>query len=748
MKRIGCIVVLALMASVVLAQQADWHKMSPMLADKLNTFVASARGTKPATEAKEYVLTLVKLKEADEAALTQRGSVVIDRVGSICIALLPVDQLGELSMDDRVVRMEANPLSRPMLDVTPAAINAESAYRGEQLPQAYTGRGVVVGVADIGLDFTNPMFKDADGQTRIRQVWDIYTGGTDGYKGIGTLYTTPEALAAVRGTSDSTQYHGTHVAAIAAGSAACGGCYQGIAHEADIVMSQTFLSGYTQEQYLKMITSLNAALKAGTDSLIYDVANSKIALSSAMEAMAIKHIMDYAAEHGQPCVVNCSFGSQQRLTDDTSVEEELFNSLTGPGRIIVCSAGNYSDGIVYKIKDAEERLDEQLWLKSSLTPTLTLRSTGDFTLKLRPDIDGADTLTITSASIRQAGSTGRKDSAYIDGSIMRGGWLYTMSRAYAGTFPEQTAYAISLTLPTPTSAYRTPSVAIVVEGDMVELMGQWNALTFNRLNAGNYVSNAPYTVSKPSVYAEVISVGLTSHRDSVTNLAGKRTTYAYNGNELGQVVSWSGTGPTLDGRMKPDVVAPGHNIISAINGNLVQTAMTDNFKNLLVDTVVVDGHAYYWKAESGTSMSAPVMTGAIALWLQANPQLTPDDVRQVLAHTARQPETDETYPNYRYGYGEVDAYKGLLYLTELAGIEGLSEHQPQQVQFRLTGRTLMLTGVQQATVTIYALGGQVVMHGSATDGTIDLSSLRAGVYAVQVDTGSAETTGSTLVRLQ
>lgn len=746
MKKIGCIVVLALMASVVLAQRTDWRKMSPMLADKLNAFVASARGTKMATD--EYVLTLVKLNADDEEALLRRDCVVVDRVGRICIALLPVSQLGALSMDDRVVRMEANPQSRPMLDVTPEAINARLAYRGEQLPQAYTGRGVVVGVADIGLDFANPMFKDSVGQTRIRQAWDIYTGGTDGYKGIGTLYTTPEALASARGTSDSTQYHGTHVAAIATGSAACGGRYQGIAHEADIVMSQTFLSGYTQEQYQNMIKSLNAALKNGTDSLVHEVANNNITLSSAMEVLAIKHIMDYAAEHGQPCVVNCSFGSQQRLTDDTSVEEELFNSLTGPGRIIVCSAGNYSDGIVYKVKAAEERLDEQLWLKSSLTPTLTLRSTGDFTLKLRPDIDGADTLIITSASIRQAGSTGRKDSAYIDGSIMRDGWLYTVSRAYAGTFSEQTSYAVSLTLPTPTSAYRTPSVAIVAEGDMVELMGQWNALTFNRLNAGNYVSNAPYTVSKPSAYAEVISVGLTSHRDSVINLVGQQVTYGYNGNELGQVVSWSGTGPTLDGRMKPDVVAPGHNIISAINGNLVQTAMSDNVKNLMVETADIDGHTYYWKAESGTSMSAPVMTGVIALWLQANPQLTPDDVRQVLAHTARQPETDETYPNYRYGYGEVDAYKGLLYLTELTSVKGLSEHQPQQVKFRLIGRTLVLTGTQQATVTIYALSGQIVKHIQMSGNAIDLSNLQPGVYAVQVDTGKAETTGSTLIRLQ
>ena len=748
MKRIGILVGLALMAGVALAQQADCRKMSAMLADKMNAYVAATRSTAQTDRSEEYVLTLVKLTDDSEETLTQRGCVVVDRVGHIYIALLPVSQLGELSQDDRVVRMEANPLSRPMLDVTPGAVNAELAYRGEQLPQAYTGRGVVVGVADVGFDFTNPMFKDSVGQTRIRRAWDIYTGGTDGYKGIGTFYTTAEALAAARGTCDSTQHHGTHVAAIAAGSAACGGRYQGIAPEADIVMSQTYLSGYTQEQFQNLLNSLNATLRAGTaDSLIHDVASSKIALSSAMEMMAIRQVMDYAAEHDQPCVVNCSFGGQQRLTDNNSVEEELINSLTGPGRIIVSSAGNSGDGIIYKMKDNGERMEEKLWLKSSLTPTLTLRSAGDFTLKLVPDIDGADTLTITSESVRRAGSTGCRDSAYIDGAKMKNSWLYAESHAYEDAFPGQTSYAVKLTLPTPTSAYATPSVGLVLDGDMTEVMGQWSALTFNRLNTGNYVANAPYTLSKPSIYAEVISVGLTSHRDSVTNLAGEQQSYSYNNNETGQVVSWSSAGPTLDGRMKPDVVAPGHNIVSALNSNLVQSAMTDKIKSMLVDTTKVDGQTYYWKAESGTSMSAPVMTGVIALWLQANPQLTPDDVKQILAETARHPESDD-YPNFRYGYGEVDAYKGLLYLTELTGVKGLSEHQPQQVTFRLAGRTLTLVGTQKATITVYALGGQTAMRTQTTDGSVSLSSLQPGIYAVQVDTGEAQTTGSTLIRIQ
>lgn len=744
------VIALMMTAMPVRSQLANTSKMSPMLADKLTENVAAARtvGQAPATE--EYVLALVKLaSEQENNTLQEHGCVVFDRVGSISIALLPVSQLGLLSMDDHVVRMEANPLSRPLLDVTPGAVNVLPAYRGEQLPQAYTGRGVVVGVADIGFDYTHPMFRDANGQTRIRQAWDIYTWGTQGYVGVGELLNTPEQLAAARGSSDSTQFHGTHVAAIAAGSSFGTGRYQGIAYEADIVLSQVYLSSRTKEQQNLLLAMLNATLRADTaDSLVVNVRDKKITLSSAMEALAVKHVMDYAAAHDQPCVVNCSFGSQERLTENYAVEEEMMNSLTGPGRIIVCSAGNDSDGIVYRVKPAGERMSERLWLKSSLTPSMTLRSAGRFTLRIVPDIDGADTLTVSSEAIRSAGAGGLKDSAYINGEKMQNEWFRIRSTAYENVFPGLTSYNIALTLPTPTSAYRSPSVAIEMEGDETEVMGAYRALTFNRLSQGEYVKNAPYNVCRPGLYAETVCVGATSHRDSVVNCRGERLTFDYNGNDLGQVLSWSGTGPTLDGRMKPDVVAPGHNIVSAFNSQMVRDRITQKQMNLITDSLHVDGKVYCWKAESGTSMAAPVVTGIVALWLQMNPRLTPDDVKQVLAKTARHPEPDETYPNYRYGYGEIDAYRGLLYLANLSGIKGLSEHQPRQACFRIEGRRLTVTGCTQAAVTVYALGGEVVLRTTLSDGTVNLSSLRPGVYAVQIDTHEAQTTGSTLVRIE
>jgi serine protease AprX len=87
--------------------------------------------------------------------------------------------------------------------------------------------------------------------------------------------------------------------------------------------------------------------------------------------------------------------------------------------------------------------------------------------------------------------------------------------------------------------------------------------------------------------------------------------------------SWSSEGNTLDGHFKPDIVAPGTGVISYLPGG--------SLRDLAPDRVIDD---VYFKM-SGTSMSAPMVSGVVALMLQANPQLTPDQVKWILMNTTR-----------------------------------------------------------------------------------------------------------------
>lgn len=136
--------------------------------------------------------------------------------------------------------------------------------------------------------------------------------------------------------------------------------------------------------------------------------------------------------------------------------------------------------------------------------------------------------------------------------------------------------------------------------------------------------------------------------------------------------------------------------------------------------------------------------------MQANPELTPADIVEIIAATSTKPEPSMSYPNNTYGHGQIDAYAGLLYvLGTLNTIPTLSDHQPAAARFKLNGRMLNVeidaTKAARAELVVYDLSGAAVAR--ATGCSINLSSLPSGVYAVQLNTNDKSTTGSTLIRL-
>ena len=124
-----------------------------------------------------------------------------------------------------------------------------------------------------------------------------------------------------------------------------------------------------------------------------------------------------------------------------------------------------------------------------------------------------------------------------------------------------------------------------------------------------------------------ISVGAYVSRDKFTNLQGTERSSDW---IWGERYPLSGMGPTFDGRDKPDVLAPGAHIISAINN--YAASYNVNREDLAYTEVdaLIPGRTNYWGAMCGTSMATPVVTGIMALWLQANPRLDFDLVRKLI----------------------------------------------------------------------------------------------------------------------
>jgi subtilisin family serine protease len=169
----------------------------------------------------------------------------------------------------------------------------------------------------------------------------------------------------------------------------------------------------------------------------------------------------------------------------------------------------------------------------------------------------------------------------------------------------------------------------------------------------------------------------------------------------------------------------------------------------------VNGRTYAWNSNTGTSMSTPVVSGAIALWLQAKPDLTPQDILKVFERTCSHYDPTLSYPNNYYGYGQIDVYRGLLDIVGIDKIEGISSHQVQRVKCRPADGILYVDIEEEGkkgsmTVSIYATNG-ILMKQARIDDTagthrIDISNLPKGIYAVQVNGGTPSTTGSMLFR--
>ena len=207
----------------------------------------------------------------------------------------------------------------------------------------------------------------------------------------------------------------------------------------------------------------------------------------------------------------------------------------------------------------------------------------------------------------------------------------------------------------------------------------------------------------------------------------------------------------MDRRTKPDVTAPGNFVISSQSSIYLEEH--PNGTSYDMEHFDVGGRTYVWAASSGTSMSTPVVAGTIALWLQAKPTLTPEDIRGILLRTCQHPEEQLSYPNNLYGYGEIDAYKGLLDILGISGIKELSHHQPQGVRITARNGQLHLHFAQKPTapllVSIYATSGTLVhrqwLNPAAQDVTLPLPIKVPGIYAVQLT--SQNITGSQLIRL-
>jgi serine protease AprX len=162
--------------------------------------------------------------------------------------------------------------------------------------------------------------------------------------------------------------------------------------------------------------------------------------------------------------------------------------------------------------------------------------------------------------------------------------------------------------------------------------------------AGNFGlikgSNTYGTVMSPANDPSVITVGSSNHRGSLTRADDSVNFFSSRGPTRSSQVNSMGV-REFDNHLKPDLVAPGNRILAAAatSANATSPAWnemaTRNYLSLTKGVTFTQAYRETHMYMSGTSVSAPVVSGAAALVLQANPGLTPPMVKAILQYTAQ-----------------------------------------------------------------------------------------------------------------
>ena len=307
----------------IIAQRPRYEKMSPFVREAMASALATKQFTR--SQSDDRLLTaFVRIDGNAAEVLRQYGCKELARVGDISIAAIPLSNLGALSCGRQVKRIETGRRCSIQMDTTRLVVNAEKVYTGEGLSQSYTGRGVVVGVQDIGFDLTHPNFYSADmSRYRIKALWDQLSRDTIGSTlYVGRDYVGSDALLGLEHPLMVRHRHTEHIQLALLPVVEQKGMESfplivGMACDADLVLVDNAAD--------------NASLIDPKDYYKFTYAT---------DALGFKYIFDYAERMHQPCVINFSEGSSQDFHGYDQLYYELLAKLIGPGRIIVSSAGN------------------------------------------------------------------------------------------------------------------------------------------------------------------------------------------------------------------------------------------------------------------------------------------------------------------------------------------------------------------------------------------------------------------------
>jgi subtilisin family serine protease len=505
------------------------------------------------------------------------------------------------------------------IDISRVEAKVNQLHNGTGISRPYKGNGVVVGVIDSGIDWKHQDFKNAGGN-RIRYLWDMSSSGNppSGY-GYGTEYTKAQLDANQCAQVDGNDGygHGTHVAGTAAGNGGALSNYIGMAPESDIV----FIKGF----------------RTGPGFASTDVVN------------GCNYIFEKAQQLSKPAVINLSLGGHFGPHDGSSLYEQALSNLTSSGKIIVAAAGNEGGETIHlsypvegtsfngsletiiSLYNGAQIFAADMWYNGGniMVGLIAYNSTTGNMIGYTPPI--APGQKIENQPFSVAGTT----------------YGYVTVDATETNNPNNGANRVIFIIDSNNGQINIGNVTWTLYTYGTGTFDAW-AITggqFSTATPNSYVrpGDDQKTVGMPSTANKVICIGSYVTKTQWIDING--VTQNQPGNPvMGKISNFSSIGPSRDGRIKPDLVAPGEVIIAAYSSFLTQTPSSN----------ILQGGKH--QKMQGTSMATPHVAGVVALLLEKNPALDYDQTVTILKNTTVKDGFTGTSANNTYGYGKLDAY--------------------------------------------------------------------------------------------
>ncbi len=640
-------------------------------------------------------------------SLTETGGKIIRSRGAEFFVSCRSESVEKIAALPGVLRCKVSRTPFPLMDSARVQCRIEETHgaRPGILSKKYGGRGVLAGIIDTEFDTRHPAFLDSAGATRFIAIWDQYdsSGARRNVYGYGTIKNHGELLLDTSfGLDDNV--HGTHTASTMAGSERASG-FHGAAPEAMLI-----------------------GVRYGGSEEISD---------------ALGWIFSIADSLDVPCVINMSLGIATGPHDGTSVVDRTIDSLSGPGRVVVGAAGNdggrplhirftldpggtRSTWILPSVDSSDGRY--AAYLGADFWGEPGMRFTGEFSLMDRR----------TSRFIKSGNSFSTSKSQVYDPDTVL--WIDSVS-GVTDTFLIQ--YAVDradqdngkphmVVFAYTENPHLVLGVHLTNPGSSPFDIHGWNVHKeeLHGLGVQGYDNgDTLFTVNELGGTAKrIITVGAYTGKTVIPLWNG--TPFLHDNCTPGDIFVSSGVGPTVDGRVKPDITAPGWSVVAAISRRAPRDAAE---VAKWPDTSTTLSR---YSGSTGTSMACPIVAGIVAMMLEVDPDLTPEQIRSMLCATAlRDGFTGElTTPSNKWGYGKINAE------AALAGLEGIpvsvERDLPRPVVsfVRYRGNHLLVMKLPPGTesVRVMDMRGCTVLSETALRVPAALPlRLSAGIYTVQ-----------------